>query len=106
MNCDLLFYLFNDFIGGADDDNMSMKFLYLDLNNDDSLHKFIQYEIKPSFETRFSSEQKEALYTLLSKLESNEIDLSINEIDNQLFPFEIPNNLHNFYKSIKSCLFE
>ena len=59
-----------------------------------------------SFETRFSSEQKEALYTLLSKLESNEIDLSINEIDNQLFPFEIPNNLHNFYKSIKSCLFE
>ena len=54
MNCDLLFYLFNDFIGGADDDNMSMKFLNLDLNNDDSLHKFIQYEIKPSFETRFS----------------------------------------------------
>lgn len=105
MNCDLLFYLFNDFIGGADDDDMSKKFLNLDLNDDDSLHKFIQHEIKPSFEAKFSLAQKEELNTLLSKLESDEIELSANEFNNQLFPFEIPNNLHSFYKSIKNVLF-
>jgi hypothetical protein len=32
---DLFFYLFNDFIGGADDDNLSIEYLNLDLNNKD-----------------------------------------------------------------------
>lgn len=106
MNCDLLFYLFNDFIGGADDDNMSMKYQNLDLNDDNSLRKFIQYEIKPFFEVHFSFAQKEELHTLLLKLESGEIKLGINEFENQLFPFEMPNNLYGLYKIIRNVLFE
>ena len=33
MSNDLFFYLFNNFIGGADDEEMSMNYLNLDLNN-------------------------------------------------------------------------
>lgn len=106
MNNDLFFYLFNNFIGGADDDEMSMNYLNLDLNNDNSLCKFLQYEIIPFYEANFSLTQKEDLNTLLVKLESGEIELGINEFENQLFPFETPNNLHNFCKSIKNVLFE
>lgn len=106
MNNDLFFYLFNNLIGGADDDEMSMNFLNLDLNNDNSLCKFLQHEIIPFYEANFSLTQKEDLNTLLVKLESGEIELGVNEFENQLFPFETPNNLHNFCKSIKNVLFE
>ena len=85
MSNDLFFYLFNNFIGGADDEEMS---------------------IIPFYEANFSLTQKEDLETLLEKLESGEIELGVNEFENQLFPFETPNNLHDFCKSIKNVLFE
>lgn len=47
MSNDLFFYLFNNFIGGADDEEMSMNYLNLDLNNNNSLRKFLQDEIIP-----------------------------------------------------------
>ena len=103
---DLFFYLFNNFIGGADDEEMSMNYLNLDLNNNNSLRKFLQDEIIPFYEANFSLTQKEDLETLLEKLESGEIELGVNEFENQLFPFETPNNLHDFCKSIKNVLFE
>lgn len=106
MSNDLFFYLFNNFIGGADDEGMSMNYLNLDLNNNNSLRKFLQDEIIPFYEANFSLTQKEDLETLLEKLESGEIELGVNEFENQLFPFETPNNLHDFCKSIKNVLFE
>lgn len=106
MNSDLLFYLFNDFIGGADDDNLSMKYLNLDLDDSCSSRKFICDEIKPFFEAHFSLAQKEELYAFLLKLESGEIKLDVNEFENQLFPFNTPNNLHGFYKIIRNVLYE
>ena len=106
MSNDLFFYLFNNFIGGADDEEISMNYLNLDLNNNNSLRKFLQDEIIPFYEANFSLTQKEDLETLLVKLESGEIELGVNEFENQLFPFETPNNLHDFCKSIKNVLFE
>ena len=64
MSNDLFFYLFNNFIGGADDEEMSMNYLNLDLNNNNSLRKFLQDEIIPFYEANFSLTQKEDLETL------------------------------------------
>lgn len=58
MSNDLFFYLFNNFIGGADDEEMSMNYLNLDLNNNNSLRKFLQDEIIPFMKLIFFDSER------------------------------------------------
>jgi hypothetical protein len=105
MNLNLFFFLFNNFIGGADDDSLSERFSNLDLNNIDSQIKFIQNELKPFFESTFSINQKEELFMLLSDLSSRKIKIENNDFENQLFPFETPSDIQDFCNVIKQVLY-
>jgi hypothetical protein len=105
MNLNLFFFLFNNFIGGADDDSLSERFSNLDLNNIDSQIKFIQNELKPFFESTFSINQKEELLMLLNDLSSGKIKIENNDFENQLFPFETPSDIQEFCNVIKQVLY-
>ncbi|GHU07629.1 hypothetical protein FACS1894158_16130 [Betaproteobacteria bacterium] len=101
----LLFFLFNNFIGGADDNSLSERFSNLDLNNINSQIEFIKNELKPFFESTFSINQREELLMLLNDLSSGEIKIETNDFENQLFPFETPSNIQNFCNAIKQVLY-
>jgi len=105
MDLNLFFFLFNNFIGGADDDCLSESFSNLDLNKIDSRIKFIQKELKPFFESTFSTNQKEELLLLLNDLSSGKIKIETNDFENQLFPFETPNDIQDFCNNLKQVLY-
>jgi hypothetical protein len=102
---DLFFYLFNDFVGGADDDNLSIEYLNLDLNNKNVQINFIKNEIKTFFENNFSENQKIELLNILNKLLAKEIEITVNDFDNNLFPFNTPQNILELCETIKNTLY-
>jgi hypothetical protein len=105
MNVELFFFLFNNFIGGADDDDLD-HYVDLDLNDVKSRNEFLKCEIKPFFDNNFTNSQKKELATLLTNLQNGDIKLDMNDVDNQLFPFEMPENLFVFYKSIEEVMYQ
>lgn len=105
MDLNLFFFLFNNFIGGADDDYLSERFSNLDLNNKDSRMKFIQNELKLFFESSFSVNQKRELLLLLNDVLSGKIEIKTNDFENQLFPFETPNDIQDFCHDLKQVLY-
>ena len=105
MDLNLFFYLFNNFIGGADDDYLSENYSNLDLNNEDSKMIFIQSILKPFFESKFSTNQKKELLLFLDDVSSEKIKIKEYDFENQLFPFETPNDIQDFCNSIKRVLY-
>jgi hypothetical protein len=104
IGLDLFFFLFNNFIGGADDDDM-LEYLNLDLNNIDSRSSFIEKKIKPFFESAFSESQKAELLEFLNDISLGKVEIKINDFENQLFPFKTPNDIRDFCNTVKSVLF-
>jgi hypothetical protein len=102
----LFFYLFNDFIGGADDDEISVKYSKIDLNDTNQRYFFIKNDLKPFYENNFDESQKQEFQILLNSLiEGHEMILK-REVNNQLFPFEFPDDTQMLYVDIQKIVFE
>jgi hypothetical protein len=66
---------------------------------------FIKNEIKTFFENNFSEDQKVELLNILNKLLAKEIEITVNDFDNNLFPFETPQNVIELCETIKNTLY-
>jgi len=105
MKINNFIYLFNNFIGGADDDGVYKMFNDLNLNDLKQRRIFIKKELYPFFQTQFNEDQKLELKNELSFLFEINPDID-REINNQLFPFEFPQNKTLLYQDIKSILYD
>ena len=105
MNTNLFFFLFNDFIGGADNDSLSEQYANADLDNPKCRIRFILNEIKPFFESNFTTSQKDELLLMLDNLSSGKNKIKTNDFENQLFPFDTPNDIQDFCRSLKDVLY-
>jgi hypothetical protein len=106
MQMDMFFYLFGKFIGGADDDEVYEKYGKLNLNDPKQRKEFINAELKPTFLLQFDEEQKNELKEILTKILKLKIEVSERDINNQLFPFELPKDIRSFCLEIWGQLFE
>lgn len=99
MNIDLLFFLFNDFVGGADDDELINEFGDLNLDDHFSRQSFINQYLVPRYKNVFSASQKNELLSVLRELLNSNFDIS-DKVNSQLFPFEFPQNPYHFINEI------
>lgn len=103
MNFDILMFLFNDYIGGADNDDLIIQFKNTDLNNKKERINFIESNLKNQFLSHFDDLQKEDLFVSLEELKSKRYDI-LKEINNQLFPFNFPKDISGFFDEIYTIL--
>jgi hypothetical protein len=104
MNLDILDFLFNDFIGGADDDELYLKYKFINLDNYED-RVIIITEIQNHYFDYFDNYQKEDLLVLLNYLIENSVDIN-KEINRLLLPFDFPKDTKLFLMEIKTTLYK
>ena len=98
----ILFYLFHDFIGGADIDNVFNKYEHLDLEKVED-RKIVIDVLKKHYVENYDDFQKNELRTLIDYLIKENVSLD-RQIDGQLFPFDFPKDKQSFFIEIKKSL--
>ncbi|GAB2700586.1 hypothetical protein GCM10027037_26790 [Mucilaginibacter koreensis] len=92
--------------GGADDDDMVLKYWNIDCNDESTIKAIISEMIKPYYEGNYSAVFKFKAKTSLSYyLTTNRIDFS-EEFNSKLIPFDHPDDAKLFYIWIWEVLFE
>jgi hypothetical protein len=105
MNFDAIIFLFNDYVGGADDDILIEKFRKFNLDDVVVRKKFIETDLKTRFFEVFDETQKKSLLISLEEFRVGNFDVSM-EISRQLFPFEFPKNVRDFFDEIHVALLQ
>lgn len=105
MNLDTLFFLLNDFIGGADNDELCQLYGSLSLDKQDDRMIIIK-KIKNHYLENFTDLQKADLKEILNCIISNNIDIYniYEDFNDLLLPFYFSKNLLPFFLDIKYAL--
>lgn len=100
----IFFYLFNDFIGGADNDQYNHMYKEWNLNSPAKRHAFIERFVAPAYRNNFDETQKSDLAEYLDLLLEKPASYLKEDIEDQMFPFDFPDDLKEFYGEIMKAL--
>jgi len=104
MDIEFVMYLFNDYLGGADSDELSAKFMNFDLNDPVTRKNFIENDLKSAY-SHFDDYQREIFLTSVDELINKRLDIS-REVNGSLLPFDFPDDVVSFFQEILSVCVE